>query len=163
LEGIGYAVGAAGIPAASGGAPHIRQRLWFVAESNNSRLAQRERGAELGRQDVPTGQSVAFGTLGDADSTRPAPGRVAAATARYGDSVESDGGDDWRSPSNGFWEPADWIHCMDGKWRPIEPGTFPLAYGVSNRLGRLRAYGNAIVPQVAATFVEAYLSVNMER
>jgi hypothetical protein len=29
-----YAVAAAGIPAAGFGAPHIRQRLWFVAESD---------------------------------------------------------------------------------------------------------------------------------
>jgi DNA (cytosine-5)-methyltransferase 1 len=29
------------------------------------------------------------------------------------------------------------------------------AYGVSARVGRLRAYGNAIVPQVAAAFIEA--------
>jgi DNA (cytosine-5)-methyltransferase 1 len=32
-----------------------------------------------------------------------------------------------------------------------------LAHGVSGRVGRLRAYGNAIVPQVAQTFIEAYL------
>lgn len=35
LEGIGYIVGAAGLPAAGFGAPHIRQRLWFVADNNN--------------------------------------------------------------------------------------------------------------------------------
>jgi DNA (cytosine-5)-methyltransferase 1 len=34
LEGIGYACGFVGLPAACVGAPHIRQRLWFVAESN---------------------------------------------------------------------------------------------------------------------------------
>jgi site-specific DNA-cytosine methylase len=35
-----------------------------------------------------------------------------------------------------------------GKARPVEPGTFPLAHGVAARVGRLRAYGNAIVPQL---------------
>lgn len=39
---------------------------------------------------------------------------------------------------------ADWIICTDGKARPIEPGTQPLAHGQSNRVGRLRAYGNAM-------------------
>jgi hypothetical protein len=34
---------------------------------------------------------------------------------------------------------------------------FPLIKGVSNRVGRLRAYGNAIVPQVAAEVIRAYM------
>lgn len=42
------------------------------------------------------------------------------------------------------WTRADWIICTDGKARPIEPGTQPLAHGQSNRVGRLRAYGNAM-------------------
>ena len=33
LEGEDYACGAVGIPAAGVGAPHIRQRLWFVADN----------------------------------------------------------------------------------------------------------------------------------
>jgi DNA (cytosine-5)-methyltransferase 1 len=56
-----------------------------------------------------------------------------------------------------FWSDCDWLPCRDGKARPVEPGTFPLAHGVSARVGRLRAYGNAIVPQVAQVFIEAYL------
>lgn len=36
LEREGYACGAVGLPAASVGAPHIRQRVWFVAESNGA-------------------------------------------------------------------------------------------------------------------------------
>jgi len=49
------------------------------------------------------------------------------------------------------------IPCADGKSRRIEPGTFPLAHGVSGRVGLLRGYGNAIVPQLAAEFIEATL------
>src|SRR6185312_1825671 len=41
----------------------------------------------------------------------------------------------------------------------VAPGTFPLAHGASSRVGRLRAYGNAIVPQVAAEFIQAFLDV----
>ena len=27
------------------------------------------------------------------------------------------------------WSRCDWLPCRDGKWRPVEPGTFPLAMG----------------------------------
>jgi DNA (cytosine-5)-methyltransferase 1 len=55
------------------------------------------------------------------------------------------------------WVRADWISCNDGTRRPVEPGTFPLAHGAASRVGRLRAYGNAIVPQVAQAFIEAFM------
>jgi DNA (cytosine-5)-methyltransferase 1 len=59
--------------------------------------------------------------------------------------------------TKGFWKYADWLRCQDGKFRPVEPGTFPLANGVPSRVGRLRGYGNAIVPQVAAEFIGAFM------
>ena len=64
--------------------------------------------------------------------------------------------DRWPRPPHRFWRDADWLHCRDGKWRPVEPGTFPLADGLPARVGRLRGYGNAIVPQVAAEFIQAF-------
>ena len=73
--------------------------------------------------------------------------------------LAGDGADSDPGPTNGLWRDADWLFCRDGKWRPVEPGTFPLAHGVSARVGRLRGYGNAIVPQVAAAFIESYLDV----
>jgi len=54
------------------------------------------------------------------------------------------------------WGAADWLRCRDDRWRPVEPGTFPLAHGLPTRMGRLRAYGNAIVPQVAAVFIDSF-------
>ncbi|QGU36143.1 DNA cytosine methyltransferase [Enterobacter hormaechei] len=74
---------------------------------------------------------------------------------------------------NGFWRDADWLLCRDGKWRPVEPGTFPLVDGAaarlgrvesgvarvasSNRVGRLKGYGNAINAQAATEFIRAYM------
>jgi len=64
------------------------------------------------------------------------------------------------SPTNGQWRDADWLFCRDGKWRPVEPSTFPLAHGATSRVGRLRAYGNAIVPQVAAEVIGSWMDFN---
>jgi len=57
--------------------------------------------------------------------------------------------------AGGFWSDAIWLTGSDGKSRRSKPGLPLLAHGVSNRVGRLRAYGNAIVPQIAAAFVLA--------
>ncbi len=58
-----------------------------------------------------------------------------------------------------FWGSSEVIYCRDGKYRPIptEPALFPLAHGVSNRVGILRGAGNAIVPQAAAQIIKAYM------
>ncbi|HBV4446647.1 TPA: DNA cytosine methyltransferase [Klebsiella pneumoniae] len=77
---------------------------------------------------------------------------------------------------NGFWRDADWLVCRDGKWRPVEPGLEPLVDGAaarmgrvepgvarvasSNRVGRLKGYGNAINAQAAAAFIRAYMGVH---
>ena len=61
------------------------------------------------------------------------------------------------SPLRGPWGDADWLYCTDGKWRPVEPGTRPLVAGASARVGRLRAYGNALCAEAAAAFVRVYM------
>ena len=58
---------------------------------------------------------------------------------------------------NGYWRNSDWLYCRDDKWRPVEPGTFPLVNGTSSRVGRLRAYGNAINAEHAKCFIEAFI------
>lgn len=63
-----------------------------------------------------------------------------------------------KNPSLNAWKDREWVECRDDKRRPIEPKSFPLANGIPERLGRLRAYGNSIVPQVAAKFIQAYLN-----
>ncbi|MDB0524964.1 hypothetical protein [Ralstonia solanacearum] len=57
-------------------------------------------------------------------------------------------------PTNGLWRAADWLLCRDGRWRPVEPGSFPLADGAASRVGRLRAYGNAVNAEAARVFIE---------
>lgn len=74
--------------------------------------------------------------------------------------------------TNGFWRDADWLPFRDSKIRPVEPGTFPLVDGAATRMGlggtserleipgMLKGYGNAIVAEVAAEFVRAYMICN---
>lgn len=63
----------------------------------------------------------------------------------------------WQTVVGRSYVDLEWLPCRDGKWRPTQPGLQPLAHGVLGRVGKLRAYGNAIHPEVAAVFVQAYL------
>jgi DNA (cytosine-5)-methyltransferase 1 len=126
LEALGYAIGAADLSAASVGAPHIRPRLWWVADAADGQLSLAGRGSE------------------ERDGPRP-------------DGQDNPGSTGRPRPLHGFWRDADWLLCRDGRWRPVEPGTFPLAHGAPARVGRLRAYGNAIVAPLAAEFISAVM------
>ena len=50
-------------------------------------------------------------------------------------------------------ESVEWRRGADGKERRVKPGVRLLVDGFPNRVGLLRGFGNAIVPQVAAKFV----------
>ncbi len=136
LEGAGYAVGALDSCAAGVGAPHIRQRLYFGAE----RLADADDASK--------------GVVGDSGVCLAVWEKRNARTG-----LRSGGCDDRHDrsgPTNGFWRSSDWLRCRDDRWRPVEPGTFPLAHGAAARVGRLRGYGNGLVAPHAATFIAAF-------
>ena len=79
------------------------------------------------------------------------------------------------------WSDPDWLYCRDKKYRPIKPSIEPLAYGLPRGVGyssdpsesmdadntqearvmRLKGYGNAIVPQVAASFIKAFMEAEV--
>lgn len=54
------------------------------------------------------------------------------------------------------------VACLDGRLRatPLEPEIQPLAHGLPGRMGMLRGAGNAVVPQVAAEVIKAYMERN---
>jgi DNA (cytosine-5)-methyltransferase 1 len=150
LERMAYEVGAADLCAAGVGAPHIRQRLWFVADSN---LAGSQQKPEPGDYDGER-NAKSCGGVGDAD-----PERLQGSPNKS--DIQKIGANEKRQArfSNGVdsWSGIKWIECSDGKARPIKPGLEPLAHGLSGRVQQLRAYGNAIVPQVAAEFIKAFM------
>jgi DNA (cytosine-5)-methyltransferase 1 len=159
LEGAGYACGAADLCAAGVGAPHIRQRLFFVAVADGERrqglgVQLRERGPRAAVHEARGGCSA--GNVGDAVLARP-PERPGTAVGRG--AVRDEGQAAAAASTSGFWSPVEWLPCQDGRHRPVEPGTFPLADGVPARVGKLRGYGNAIVPQVAERFVRAVMEI----
>ncbi|EPC3764772.1 DNA cytosine methyltransferase [Klebsiella michiganensis] len=243
LEGMGYAFGLVPFTSAGIGAPHIRERAYWVANAysvisdrrGNVRAPGRDeysnggddvRLADAGgeykgsaRNKAGAGESCRAGKdggLGNANVARleglggndcaagregatgsaAAPGfhdglantdneqhsiavsgcgHEHASTGREQGPAASAGlrGDYRPLEVNGFWRDADWLFCRDGKWRPVEPGTFPLVDGAaarmgrvesgvarvasSNRVGRLKGYGNAINAQAAAAFIRVYM------
>ena len=213
LEATGYASGAVDLCAAGVGAPHIRQRLWWVgvADAVSPRLQGRERIGPTGAQGSSSGYSTeCSGPGGMADTSADgSQGRVSGRSDQGRETVHGSAGcdgancgladtsearriefsadndrgaevadgqdcrndayitgrgkdgvlgcDDRPSPTNGHWRDADWLYCRDGKWRPVEPGTSPLAHGSAARVGRLRGYGNAIVAQAAQAFIESVM------
>lgn len=59
------------------------------------------------------------------------------------------------------WGEAEYIKCTDGKYRPIEPSIRLLVNGFPSRMGLLRGFGNAIVPQMAAVFIESFMGISV--
>ena len=74
LEGSGYAFGAAVLPAAGVGAPHMRHRIYFVAYSDAAGLRGLRRGLVSADRDAPLGDNAdgcsAAGLLGNSSGTR---------------------------------------------------------------------------------------------
>jgi DNA (cytosine-5)-methyltransferase 1 len=93
LEGMGYAIGAAVLPACGVGLDHARHRLFFVGHADRDRESSVQVDAEVARL----------------------------------------------------------------SWGRSNAGTVARADGLAGRVGRLRAYGNAIVAPVAQAFIEAYV------
>jgi DNA (cytosine-5)-methyltransferase 1 len=133
-----YASRGVDIPACAVNAPHIRQRLYWVACD----MAD----ANGGRQSAERGND---GEMRRVQEAQRGPEHGAPVSGRGG---REDGG-----AATSFWDDHIWLTGADGKARRVKPGIRLLAHGVPARVGKLRSYGNAIVPQVAAEVIRAYV------
>ncbi|WP_373856625.1 DNA cytosine methyltransferase [Klebsiella variicola] len=212
LEGVGYAFGLVPFTSAGIGAPHQRDRAYWVADASceqwegrgefqptgwgkpsNSSVISELADANYHRQQSScgcgscgqcteagnyAGRCCQISNMADADSNG-REGRLSGRTDAEREAIDRPAGRGCTArgagPVNGFWRDADWLLCRDGKWRPVEPGTFPLVDGAaarmgrvepgvarvasSNRVGRLKGYGNAINALAAAAFIRAYMGV----
>lgn len=179
LEDLGYACGGADLCAAGVGAPHRRQRLYWVADSNGGDQGDGniQRGWEHGQRQEDGGTvRLADGESERRDGTAgmrrqdwravvEAGGGMgnAEVRGRQGRSLRPDGEPQERTAKADAERPG-WagcvtIQCRDGKARrvPAEPALFPLADGIPGRVGLLRGAGNAIVPETAEAFVRAWI------
>lgn len=131
-----------------------------MADTNNAR-PQGRKGMSERTDKQPAGAGSVEGWLANATSEHDNQQHGSAnerGRENYSEQTWVGGSIDPTNSHHDFWSDADWLGCRDGKFRPVEPGTFPLANGIPARVGRLRGYGNAIVPQVAAEFVKAFMS-----
>lgn len=129
LEATNYSTAAVDLCAAGFGAPHIRQRLFWVAYSDNKGI-QRLRGC---KSVIPPERRTG--------KERHAVPPVVAAHVRDG----------WQA-----------VTGADKNSRMLPPDFGERTDDAAGRVGKLRAYGNAIVAPVAEEFIRAYMLITEE-
>ena len=148
LAALGFDAEWAVISAADAGAPHLRERIWILANARGGRLgrpgegqAEFARGAEV----VGSGEDVA-----NADLQRRQEQRICIADGAQLGGAELPSGRLSQSRlgrmadglADSLDAPADWLE---------EPENLPrVAQGIPHRVHRLKAIGNGQVPQAAA-------------
>lgn len=176
LETLNYSVGSAVLPACSIGAPHRRDRLWFVANSNNGEIgagqfieekeAIRSHGA-----DEPCRIGEGYCSIGYSEHYGQYASEVAGGTdeailnSTQGENIPGkfEGAGMPRELSSDAWQTGEWLACPDGKKRLIEPGIPLLVDGYPERMGIIHCAGDAIVSQLAAQFIKSFMEVDNEK
>lgn len=155
LERMGNVVGGADLCSAGVGAPHVRQRIFWVAyaDGGNARTERLQRIGQHGklaqdresrRRPRLTDDGLGHTALDGWGQKRVDAGRCA--SLREAQIRQQRPRDD-----------GAFIPCSDGFSRRVEPGIFPLADAgsIRNRMALLRGAGNAINPFLGAEFILA--------
>ena len=126
LEGEGYQVQPLVIPACAVGAPHRRDRVWIVAYNPE----------RAGRQ----GRAGSLAAIADSDGQEdglPQPASIDAADSKPDGLLHDKLRQQQTDP-----------YTIGNVWWAVEPNVGRVANGIPRRVDRLRALGNAVVPQV---------------
>jgi len=138
LEGEGYSTGTVVLPACAVNAPHRRDRVWILAHADSIRCEHPLERQDSLRQSI-SGNKQTTGRpqqdVADAEGKRCKPHAEKGVAQFYAPS----GAEVLRGSGDGF---------NAGNWS-IEPNVGRVAHGIPSRTHRLKALGNAIVPQVA--------------
>jgi len=187
LDGLGYATQAFVIPACAVNAPHRRDRTWVVAYGPRIQCDEQhdDTREQLGRRpswSSEFGNCDGAETLANSNSARLKQGDEALAGRSSEQSdcrrlqsrenvshANHQGPQGWVSHgiarSEGWQEPGDgcaaergleWCGSRDEQWT-VEPAVGRVAYGISGRVDRLKALGNAVVPQIPELIGRAIL------
>ena len=151
LESEGYEVQPFLIPAAGVGAPHRRDRIWFIAHLANTNVNrekwnQPEDGQRSGTQQ--SSEDVANAITGNVEAGRQRHGtlRTGHQEERLSDHVA--GGGETQGQDN---------------WWNVEPDVGRVAHGVSGRIHRLKGLGNAIIPRIAEEIGRAIIKAESSK
>jgi len=158
LAAIGYDTEWHCIPASCVGAPHHRDRIWIVADSQSCDAGQSQVGNTKRAGAICAGNGVGLrAESGRLSSDFPDAGGLRCDAESVG--VEGNWADRQQEPST---PPCSEIlrrHCAGsgtGQWK-TEPDVGRVADGIPARIHRLKCLGNGIVPQVVAVIGKAIL------
>lgn len=138
------------IPAAAVGAPHRRDRVWIVAHAERIPSGHRPGGIGDLAGAASSGQGEGNQRQRDGNAaldcrTDVADARGPRLSQRLRQEIER----------RSVWEEGD--AAAEGGWWAVEPAVGRVANGVPSRVDRLRALGNAVVPQVVEAIGRAIL------
>ena len=155
LESLNYSVGIWSFEALAVGALHRRARVFFVAHSNCERELQPQRIVKDIRRRAG---DVCEEASANSNSQRCEKQRVKLSKEQALGGVECCG---WRSLESGVGGVADGLPLwVDGSFWLREPEGVPrVAKGIQDRVARLKALGNAVVPQQAYPIFRAIAEI----
>jgi len=157
LAAVGYDAEWHCIPAAYVGAPHRRDRIWIVAYASRNvrtepatRWPERERTGKSSESMANTECQGLERQRGEARQPRqPQP---------WHDGSQGADADGSNGQAVSFGRKNSWQRCAPSfHWWESEPNVGRVAHGVSSRVDRLRALGNAVVPQVVEVIGKAIM------